>query len=168
MEHRTAQGEPLLPAAGELSREPAKIRLQAVQFHNFVHSPSQPVRFEAVDAPIKLEVLRDRQIVVQAEILRHVTDPLANSLRLGADVEPLHLRFACAERQQAGQHLDHRGLAASVGPEETEDFSRFHAEAHAIDGREVAEASHEAFRHDRGTIAVIAAYRHFSFSRLAA
>src|SRR2546428_11221680 len=102
MEHRAAQGEPLLPAAGELSREPAKIRLQAVQFHNVGHSPSQPVRFEAVDAPVKLEALLDRQIAVQAEILRHVTDPLANSLRLGADVEPLHLSVACAERPPAG------------------------------------------------------------------
>ena len=43
-------------------------------------------------------------------------------------------------RQQAGQHLHRRGLAAAVGPEKAEDLAALDLEADVVDGGEVAEA----------------------------
>ena len=52
-------------------------------------------------------------------------------------------------RQQAGQHLHRRRLAAAVRAEEAEDLAALDAEAHVVDGGEVAEALRQAVRLDR-------------------
>ena len=57
-------------------------------------------------------------------------------------------RLAFARRQQAGQHLHGRGLAAAVRADEAEDLAAFDGEAHPIDGGEIAEAAGEVARDD--------------------
>jgi hypothetical protein len=61
---------------------------------------------------------------------------------------PEQQRLALGGRQQTGEHL-HRGrLAAAVRAEESEDLAALDAEAHVVDGDEVAEALGEPFRLD--------------------
>ena len=56
------------------------------------------------------------------------------------------LAFRC--RQQPGQHLHGRGLAATIGAEKAKDFSALDGEVHAIDGSKVAEPAGEIARDD--------------------
>ena len=58
-------------------------------------------------------------------------------------------RLALGRRQQAGQHLHRRGLAAAVRAEEAEDLAALDREADVVDGGEVAEAAGEVVRLDR-------------------
>ncbi len=55
------------------------------------------------------------------------------------------LRAAFGRRQQTGQHLHGRGLAAAVGAEEAEDLAALDRERDLVDRREVAEAAREPF-----------------------
>ena len=59
---------------------------------------------------------------------------------------PNSQRLARGRRQQAGQHLHRRGLAAAVRAEEAEDLAALDREADAVDGGEVAEAAGQVAR----------------------
>ena len=100
VQHRAAKRQPLLPSAREFSRKPIKIRPETVQLDDFIHAPLQPIGGQAVNAPIEREILVDRQIVVQTELLRHVADAFAHFFRMRANVEPFDLRRAAGKRQQ--------------------------------------------------------------------
>src|SRR5207249_2103230 len=98
---------------------------------------------QAVDTSVELPVFRDGQVVIEAEILRHVADALADRFRIRADIEAFDMSLAAAERQEAGEHFDDGGLSAAIGAEETEDFAFLDVEADIVDGGEAAEAAHE-------------------------
>ena len=91
---------------------------------------------EVVDAAVQLDVLGDRQVLVQGEPLAHVADVALDDLALGEDVAADDARLPAARRQQPGQHPDRRRLAGAVGAEESEDFAFAHVERDAIDGDE--------------------------------
>src|SRR5205814_4666063 len=55
------------------------VRAEAVELDDFFHAALEPRRFEAVNPAVKLQVFFHRQIVVKAEILRHVADVLAHT-----------------------------------------------------------------------------------------
>ena len=125
-----------------------QIRLEAVELDNLFKAALEARGLEAVNAAIELQILRDGQIVVQAEILRHVADSLADSFRIGADIEPFDVSLAATERQKAGEHFDDRRFSAAIGAEETEDFASLDAEADIVDRSKVAEAAHEMLGRD--------------------
>ena len=103
----------------------------------------RPVRDARLGQPeqprVQDEVLPHRQLTVEREGLRHVADAAAR-----VEVARIH-RLAeqrgppLAGRQQAGQHLHGGGLAAPVRAQEAEDLPARDAEAHVVDGHEVAE-----------------------------
>ena len=62
---------------------------------------------------------------------------------------PEQLRPALGGRQEPGQHLHRRRLAAAVGAEEAEDFARRDAEVDMIDGDEIAEPPRQSLGLDR-------------------
>ncbi|MEA3219506.1 MAG: hypothetical protein OZX49_00596 [Immundisolibacter sp.] len=86
------------------------------------------------------EVLRHRQFVVERERLRHVADAPARGDVVRVDLVSEQPGLAFGRRQQAGEHLHGRGLAAAVGAQKTEDLTPRHAQADVIDRREVAKA----------------------------
>src|SRR5258708_27540362 len=87
VQHGAAEGEALLPAAGKLRGQAIQIGREAVELDNFVDAALQARGLQAVDAAVELQVFRDGQVVVQAEVLRHVTDAFANGFGIGANVE---------------------------------------------------------------------------------
>jgi hypothetical protein len=75
-------------------------------------------------------------------------DPRARRHVSGVDGAAEQQRLARGRRQQAGQHLHGRGLAASVRAEKPKDLTALDGEAHPVHGGEVAEAAGEVVRHD--------------------
>src|SRR6266550_3174818 len=150
VQHGAAEGEALLPATGKLRSQAIQIGCEAVELDNFVDAALQARGLQAVDTAVELQVFRDGQIVVETEILRHVTDVLADVFGIGADVEAFNEGGAAAERQESGEHFDDGGFAATVGAEETEDLAFFDAEADVVDGGEIAETAHKILRGDSG------------------
>src|SRR5712664_1900888 len=150
VQHGAAEGKALLPATGELRGQAIQIGCEAVELDNFVDAALQARGLQAVDPSVELQVFRDGQIVIEAEVLRHVADTFADGFGLGAYVEPFHMSGTAAERQKAGEHFDDRGFSAAVGAEETEDFAFFDAEADVVDGGEVAETPNQMVGGDGG------------------
>ena len=99
-------------------------------------------------AGVKFEVLPDRQFGIERERLRHVADAIARAHVAGVERLAEQQRLAFARRQQAGQHLHRRGLAAAVRADEAEDLAALDGEAHAVDGGEIAEPAGQVARDD--------------------
>ena len=100
---------------------------------------------QPVDSPDELEVLRDRQVLVEAEALRHVADLALDPRRLAQDVEAEARAAAAVGGEQAAEHADRRGLAAAVGPQEAVDLAPAHLEREAVDDHLAVEALGETF-----------------------
>src|SRR5712692_678834 len=150
VQHGAAESEALLPATGKLRCQAIQIGREAVELDDFVDTALQARGFQAVDTSVELQVFRDGQVVVEAEILRHIADALADGFRIRGDIETFDKSRTAAERQEAGKHFDDGGFSAAVGAEESEDFAFFDAEADVVDGGEVAESSDEILRGDGG------------------
>ena len=76
---------------------------------------------DAVDAADELEILAHRQVLIQAEALRHVSDLQLDLVGLGADVVAKAGAGAFIRRQQPAQHADGGRLAGAVRAEEAVD-----------------------------------------------
>ncbi len=92
-----AERKPLFPAAGEFSCDLLLTALQAEPRDHRVRRRRRPLH--AVDARDEFEVLAHREIVVEAEALRHVTDAVLDLHRLGANVVAETGAVACIGRQ---------------------------------------------------------------------
>ena len=97
---------------------------------------------------MQLEVLADGQLGIERERLRHVADAPARIDVAGVERLAEQQGLAFARRQQSGEHLHRRGLAAAVGADKAEDLAAFDGEAHPIDGDKVAEAACQVARRD--------------------
>ena len=73
------------------------------------HSPPLGVlRAQAVQSRLQEEVLARGQVVVDADELRGIPDPLANAQLLGDDIETGHVNRAGRWRAQRREDLDGR------------------------------------------------------------
>ncbi len=100
----------------------------------------RPAVRHLVDAGDEVEVLEHRQVLVEAEALRHVADLAADFVRLGDDVVAEALARAAVGLEEAAEHADGRRLAAAVGPEKAADLALGDLQVQALDHLEVAEA----------------------------
>ena len=125
-----AERQALLPAARQL---PASCRSRPCRPRRSMAARASLRRIgEAVDARDELQVLQDRQVLVEAEALRHVADVALDLLALRADVVAERRAAAAVGRQQPAQHAQRGGLAGAVGAEEAVDLA---APARAWRGR---------------------------------
>src|SRR5450631_1110336 len=65
---------------------------------------------------VELQVLEDAQVFVEAELLRHVADGLAQRAALGEGVQTVHPNLAAAWLQQSCHDPDQGSLPGTVGP----------------------------------------------------
>ena len=91
------------------------------------HPLAAPVH--GVEAADEVEVLADREVLVEAEALGHVADLALDRPRLLDDVVAEAGAAARVGREQAAQHADGRGLAAAVGAEEAADLAALDLDA---------------------------------------
>src|SRR5262249_8967705 len=135
--------------AGKLQREPVEVRSESVPLHNLFNTPLHASWLEAVNAPVKLQVFSDRQIIVEAEPLRHIADALAHSLRLGANLQPFHPRGSARKRQQSCQQLDNRSLSAAVRSEKAKNLAFLNPKTDVPHRRQIAELAREMLGENR-------------------
>src|SRR5581483_3121476 len=96
-----------------------------------------------VDAGDEIEVLLDREVLVETEALRHVADAPLDLARLAQDVEAEARAAARVGIQQSAEHADRRRLAAAVRSEKAADAAACHREIDAVDRADRAEALRE-------------------------
>src|SRR5690606_167682 len=112
--------EALLPSAGECPRELRPTLGEPEALERLIHRGAAAGHL--VDPRDEIEVLRDREILVDAEALRHVPHVPPDLGGLPADVVAEALALAGVGGEQAAQDAKERGLAAAVRAEEPVDL----------------------------------------------
>src|SRR5262249_56664598 len=101
--------KPLFPATGELAGE---LRLATLESEPLDHRARCCRRVgHTVEACDEFQVLAHREILVEAETLRHVAHVALDLVRLGADVVTETGALAFVRGERPAQHPDGRGLA---------------------------------------------------------
>ena len=99
---------------------------------------------EMVEPRDEEEVLLDRQVLVERELLRHVADFALDARAVAPHVEAEHRPLAGVGRQQAADQADRRRLAGAVGAEEADDLARRDPQRDMVDGDDSVERFGEA------------------------
>ncbi len=145
---RGAEGHALFPAAGQAAGELVLLALESRERHHpLLHLVAFPL-VDAVHSREEVEILVDREIVVEREFLRHVADALAYGLSAHAAALAGEFHLARGDVEQAAEHLDGGGLASSIGAQEPVDLSVADLNIHVMDGGERAEAFGQILRAD--------------------
>ena len=111
----------------------APVGRKPVAAHRLGDAAGEPRTPEAVASPEVAQVLLDRELVVEGELLGDVAD-LGAHLGLGLAKIPAHdLDLAARRRKKAAEHAEGRGLARAVGAEQTEDLSALHVKGRVSD-----------------------------------
>ena len=105
---------------------------------------------DALEPGEEHEVLGGGEVLVDRGVLPGHAEQLADDVRLTAYVVAEHLARAAVDRQQGGEHLEHRGLAGAVGSEDAEDLAAADLEVDVVDGALVAEGLDQALGPDCG------------------
>ena len=118
MQQAGGKDEALLSAAGERARELLPTAGQPQAFEGVIDCIALRQLVQPAD---EVEVLADREVVVEAELLRQVADLPADLHALGAEVETEVGACARIWCQQPAQHADGGGLVARIRPETAAD-----------------------------------------------
>src|SRR5207245_6751130 len=139
VDQRARHRKSLPPAPRELPRELTEPIAQREEGNDVGQARPRRAPPEAVNPRVEIEILGDRQVLVYADLLSHVADPLLDLLGRDGDVESRDQRRPGGRLEQPAQHADRRRLAGAVGPEQAEDFARLDAEGEGVDRGERAE-----------------------------
>ncbi len=113
--------EPALHATGQVAREPMP---RVGQLHHLerVSDEGAPLeRADAIQCRDEADVLLRREVLVQAEQLRHVGDPAARRAAEPPRILAEDADLAVGAAEGAGQHADGRGLARPARPDDPQD-----------------------------------------------
>lgn len=113
-------------------------RLQAEQLEQARRAHFEGLLLEASQTTDELQVLKTAEVRVDVGFVRHVSERRTEAGHILADVLALEEDVASARLKDAGDDLDRRRLAASVGAEIADDLARCDVEADAVDGRYAA------------------------------
>src|SRR5215216_5734482 len=87
MHERACEREPLLPPARQRPRAATREIVNVSQVDYGLASPFQPLALQAIDVSVEIYVLPHGQVLIEAELLRHVANVLANFVSLFQYVE---------------------------------------------------------------------------------
>ncbi len=144
MHERAGERETLLDAAGKRAGVHVLLPGELEDLDDLLPPRRDLVGRHEVHLGEELDVLVDREVVVERELLRHVADARLHAVGVLHDVDAVDGGRSLARREQATEHPDRRRLAGAVRAEESEDAPSRHLEVEVIDGDEVAEPTHEA------------------------
>src|SRR5262249_24932299 len=117
--------------------------LETELLERFVDPRRDPV--EAVDAGDEGQVLFDREIVIERELLGHVAGLALDRGGLAGEFQPENLAAAAGIRgQQAAQHPQRCRLARAIGAEEAGNVTLLDLQRDVLDDSAAAEALVEA------------------------
>ena len=102
----------------------------------------------AVDEPVEIEVLVDRQAVVERRLLEHHAEAAPRRQRLGDDVDAADPRGAAVGLEDGAEDVEQRRLAGAVRPEQREQLVAADREADIVERERAAVALAHALDHD--------------------
>src|SRR5262249_32773809 len=93
----------------------------------------------------EIQVLVEREPVVEARLLEHDAEVAAAFNRILDDVDAVDQRLAAVRPQDGAEDVQQRRLAGTIGPEQRKQLARRHLEAHIVERKRAAIALAHAF-----------------------
>ncbi len=87
-----------------------------------------------MEVGVKVHVLLNRQVLVEAELLRHVADAVLHRLRVPGDVDAEHGEVAAVGGEQAGDQADERRLAGAIGADQRRQPAMLDSQRDVVEG----------------------------------
>ena len=153
VENRHRKGQFLFPSQRQGAYQCVTFLFEAERMEQRVGFGGDFVRFHAVNTAEQTDILPHLQVFVKREFLAHIADVALDLFAFARDVVAGHESFARARFAQAAKHPHRGGLAGSVSAEKSEDFTRGHTEADAVDCRKTAETFGQFLSPDDGFVA---------------
>ncbi len=132
MHEHTGESELLFHAAGEVLGSPGRELLQTGEFEQPLAADLELGARYTAQLGEEREVLRDTQVRIQAEALRHVADARAHRGGIREHRLAEHERIAARGPQRRGEHPHERGLARAVRSDQPEHGALGHLQRHAV------------------------------------
>src|SRR5208282_1082945 len=150
-----AEGDTLLPASGQTASDLVFLPFESRERHHPADFLVALTRGHAVDASEKAEIFPDGHIVVEGELLRHVTNLLANAFR--AEVALLAGKPHASARsfKQSTQHPDRGCLASAICAQKAVDFSIGNLKGYILYRSERSKLFGQIVRSDRNLAAQV-------------
>src|SRR5580704_8182501 len=122
MQNRAAESQTLLPSARKQPGHHVDLVRKAGHAQNVVLAFGAPRLCDTIDAAEEINVLADRQVVIQRELLRHIADVALDVLALGANIEAGHRGLAFRRIEESAEDANGRALPCSVRAEKSKDL----------------------------------------------
>src|SRR6185437_1108374 len=135
---RAREAQLLLHAPGEPTGEPAGEAAEIGHLHELRVALAALLRRDPVQVGIEIEVFLHAQVLVQAELLRHVPDPVLDPLRVDGGIDTEHAQAARVRREQTGHQTNEGRFARAVGSDECGQLARAHLDRDAIERADFA------------------------------
>ena len=124
MDQAGGQRQALLPAARERAGQLALALRETQALQRKIHGSAALGQLK--QARHKVQVLADGEVVIEAELLRHVAHLALDGGGVFEDVQPQATAAAAVRREQAAEHAYGGGLAAAIGPQKAADATGPH------------------------------------------
>ena len=141
LEERAGKAELLLHTARQLAGEPTRESLEIRQGEKPVERRRALGLRQPAQIRVQVEIFLNRQVLVEAESLRHIADGGLNSGRISTSVEAEHFHGPFVWQHEPGHNADQRRLAGAVRPDQPGDFAAPDRSGHRVErGRRGPEA----------------------------
>src|SRR5258708_814576 len=94
----------------------------------------------------EVQIFGSGQSSKQCHTFRHDSDLPFDLHHLADQIEAENLNSPGGRREQAGEHLDGRGLSGAIRSQKAEELAGSHSKIHVFDGDEVSEPPRQIFR----------------------
>ena len=150
VDERFGQAEPLLHAARQAVDEVVALVREVEQLQHVADDGFAAAARNLVGDGEEVQELPDLHAVVDAEVVGHVADALADADRVARDAVAVDGAFAGGGPEQRGEEANRGALAGAVGADEAEHLAGADLEIQVLDGDEFAVDLGEVAEFDHG------------------
>src|ERR1017187_3896746 len=150
-----AESDTLLPASRQTASDLVFLPFESRERHHPADFLVALALGHAVDAREKAEIFTDGHIVVEGELLRHVTDLLANAFRAEVPLLAGKPHASAGGLKQSTQHPDRGSLASAICTQKAVDFSIRNLKGYILYRSERSKLFRQIVRSDRNLAAQV-------------
>jgi hypothetical protein len=150
MHQHTGQAEFLFHATGQLAgRAPQKGQQVGKAKETFLAAIALGAD-DTEDVHEKIDIFLDRQVLVQAEALGHVSDAMLDQVFVLYGIEAFDIDGSGRRPDHGGDHSQKGGFSRSVGPQKPYGLPSGHADGRVVHGCQLAECFTDMIHLDIG------------------
>ena len=140
---RACQSEFLFHAAGQVLCFSVLERGKVAESKKLIFRGISVFTGDLIKVPVKTQILKDCQVSVKAELLRHITDLFFHCFRIRCHRVSVHEDISLGGQKDSRCHSHNGSFSCSVRPDQAKDLSFVYGEIHPPNSPELTELSAE-------------------------